>query len=65
MDAKCKLTTAVTNTCVHILHVCTYVQNLNLLQQKVWPVVLPYQPIRFTDQCYQVNIQCQQQLQQQ
>ena len=50
--------------CIHILQVCTYMQNLNLLQQKVWPVVLlPNQPMKFTDQRQQVNLQRQQQLQ--
>ena len=38
--AKCKLSSQMTNKHVFttMLHVCTYVQNLNLLQQKLWSV---------------------------
>ena len=41
MVPKCQLTTAMSYkwTCTHILHVCTYVQNLNLLQPKSWHLV--------------------------
>ena len=42
MATKCKLKTTMTNKylCTHIFHVCTYVQNLNLLQPKLWAVVV-------------------------
>ena len=47
MPMKCKLKIAMTNKymCTYILHVCTYVQNLNLLYPKWWPIV------QFTDIC--------------
>ena len=41
VNTKCKLTIAMTNTypCTYILHMCTCVKNLNLLQPKLWHVV--------------------------
>ena len=54
MAAVWKLPNAITNKeiYIHILNVCTYVQNLDLLHQKLWwVVILPKQPIKFTDQC--------------
>ena len=39
MATKCKLTTAVTNKSAYTYYISTYLQNLNLLQPKLWPVV--------------------------
>ena len=58
MATKCKLRTVMTNklTCTNILHVCIYVQNLNLLQPKLACSIV------YRTKSLEVNIQCQKQL---